>query len=137
MSIGQREAIMLVLPLPGNFGNARGHWAAQYRAKLGYQRKVLAVAGKPPKKPWAKVTIKATFYVWAKMDPDNAQARLKHVLDALKAVRRIPVGPRRWKMMMGSGWFLDDHPGCLLGLEVEQVVDRKNQRLEVTISPLA
>lgn len=108
----------------------------RYRRKVSYQKKLLLLAGKPPAKPWGKVSVRAVFHVWAKMDADNLQSRLKHALDALKAVRRIPMGDRHWRLTMGTGWFYDDNPSCLVGLEVEQVVDRKNQRLELTLSPV-
>ena len=66
-------------------------------------------------------TLTATFYVWAKMDPDNAVARLKWPIDCL----------------VQHGLLVDDSEKHLDFTQIpKQVIDRKNQRVEIELTPL-
>ena len=58
------------------------------------------------------------MYVWAYLDEDNSMARLKWTLDWLR----------------GAGYVEDDKKRNLTFAGIpEQVIDRKNQRLEVRL----
>ncbi len=110
-----------VLPLPVNLGNARMYWRKKTRLKRDYGLEcTVAMRLKWPVRgePWKRATISAHFYVWNLMDDDNAMARLKWPLD--------------W--LVTSGYIVDDSRKVLTwsGLP-EQTIDRKNQRLVITL----
>lgn len=115
--------IRLILPMPVNVANARLHWSARHRAKVGYwdacdMRVMLKLVPKAPKKPLDPAQIAVTLYVHNIMDHDNAMARTKPVLD--------------W--LVSRGYIADDAPKNLkwAGLP-EQTVDRANPRIELTL----
>lgn len=112
----------IVLPLPPNRANARWHWRTENKKKSDYYWRAL-VHGicRSPVKPYARARITATLYVWNKMDEDNLMARLKWPLD--------------WLVL--NRFITDDGPKVLkwTGLP-EQVVDRKNQRIEIELEAI-
>jgi hypothetical protein len=117
------EPIRLTVPLPPNLMNQRKHWRAKLRQKRAYWD-TLNMLGmdrsfqRPPKAPPAKARITVRLYVHNIMDPDNAMARLKWLLDWLS----------------GSRYIADDAPHALewAGMP-EQEIDRRDPRVEVTI----
>ena len=119
------DTITLTLPLPPNRGNARWHWRTENRKKKAYwsQLNTLRYAGTLPE-PWrdtpALVGVRVTLYVWARMDRDNAMARMKWVMDWLEA----------WE------YIANDGAGVKWAGLPEQVIDRKDPRVEVTLTAL-
>ena len=73
---------------------------------------------KPPRKPWKKARIHIDAYLFNRQDMDNLFARFKWAVD--------------W--LVREGYIRDDRPACLewAGLP-SQSIDRKNQRLEITL----
>lgn len=121
----ERWTRTFVLPLPPNMANARRHWTATLRQKNDYYARCDAMAlalPKPPTKPHDCVRMSVTLYVWSMMDPDGAVSRCKWPID--------------W--LVKAGYVVDDK-----GRNIEwagmptQVIDRKAQRLEITIEPIA
>lgn len=109
-------------PLPPNLANARLHWAIKYRRQNEWQGKAIVLEpklrGQRQVVPRARVTV--VLYVHQRMDDDNAVARIKWCLDLL--VRRgILAGDKR--------------PQCELAGTPEQHIDRKHQRVELTVEP--
>lgn len=119
------SALTLELPLPPNMANGRGHWRAKNRERRAYleectNRYVCRLLPLAPNEPLHPVTISATLYLWAHMDDDNALARIKHAADFCKHV----------------GYIVDDkRPHCRFTIP-EQVIDRANQRLVLTLTPM-
>jgi len=112
----------LVLPLPINLGNARLHWAAKNRKKKAYWDglNVLLALGKiekPPEKPLETAVITFHWHVWNKMDPDNARARAKWILDWLR----------------GHDYIVDDKAANIDYRADYQTIDRKEPRVELDI----
>lgn len=118
------ETLTLELPLPPNMANARMHWRKKHAERTRYRAQcdILALTGKVPGLPAAplsSVTLNATLYLWATMDDDNALARIKWAADWLKT----------------RGYIVDDkRPHCRFTIP-EQVIDRANQRLVLTLTP--
>jgi hypothetical protein len=118
--------IELVLPLPPNLANARMHWRVKLKAKKAYTAalNMLSLARKIPRapaEPLSGVTLAGHLYLWSFMDDDNALARIKWAADWLK----------------GAGYIVDDkRPHCRFTIP-EQTVDRKSQRLVLSITPLS
>ena len=124
----------LTLPLPPNRANAREHWRVTHRKKKAYyaeaQRALMGQrlwvmdmgTGKPrvrAERPCTKrMRLTATLYVWAKMDRGNLVARLKWLEDAL----------------VNYGLLVDDNEEWLDLQMPTQVIDRKNRRVEVTLT---
>lgn len=109
-----------VLPLPPNMANARMHWAAKNRKRATYTLACTCADSRRPDEPIAPARVRATLYLWNKMDEDNLTARLKWVIDWL-VEREI---------------LLDDHPDCMTLEDVSQEIDRKHQRVEITVEAL-
>ncbi|KKK76071.1 hypothetical protein LCGC14_2867390 [marine sediment metagenome] len=114
----------LTLPLPPNRANAREHWRVTWKKKTEYyNRGRVALLGQPvwdaPLK--TRFTLTATLYVWNKMDRDNLMARLKFVLD----------------LLVKSGILVDDNEKWLDLQMPKQVIDRKNKRVEIELTPCA
>lgn len=114
----------LTLPLPPNMANGRMHWRTRQRKRRAYNETCdMACIMYPdvhyarPRVPLAKAKIRATVYVWAKMDADNLMARLKWPVDFL----------------VNDGWLYDDGPDHLEWEMPRQVVDRKNPRVEIEL----
>ncbi len=121
--------IRLTLPLPPNranqsYGKARWEWAAKKRYMNGNTRLLGAIdlaLGQIPQcddLPLDNVTISATLYVKNLMDDDNLKARLKFPLDTL----------------VKAGILVDDSPKHCTVLKPEQVIDRKNMRVELVLA---
>ena len=114
--------IRLTLPLPPNRANAREHWRVTHRKKKKYYELAHnALRTQELELPYGcrRPTLTATFYVWSKMDPDNAAARMKFPIDAL----------------VKFGLLVDDSEKHLDFTEIpKQVIDRKSQRVEITLS---
>jgi hypothetical protein len=109
--------------MPANLGNARMHWRKKNRMKKDYYASLDTLLAarkirKPPSKVWEQATITVEMYVWSLMDLDNAFARLKWPLDWLSI----------------NGYIADDRIRNLhySGFP-EQEVDRKDQRLVITL----
>ena len=119
------DEITLTLPLPPNIANARMHWRAKNRRKIAYmaEANVWRMRRDNPVR-WhggtpGKVAISVKLYVWSIMDIDNLVARLKWPLD--------------W-LTMGE-YIVDDSPDHLRWAGMpEQEIDRKNRRVEITLT---
>ena len=110
----------LVLPLPENLANARLHWRTKNRRRANYMLACTCADARRPVEPIAPAVVHATLYMHNRMDEDNLTARLKWVIDWL-VERQI---------------LLDDHPSAMTLGTVEQAIDRKRQRVEVTVVPV-
>jgi crossover junction endodeoxyribonuclease RusA len=115
--------LTITLPLPPRElnPNARCHWAKKAKAVKEYRRRAWALARKAMRTPprWKEAEARAVFY-WPdrrRRDRDNAQASLKAA----------------WDGITDAGMLEDDsgltHRPC--GWHV----DRKNPRVELTITP--
>ena len=117
------DVLTITLPLPPNRGNAREHWRVTSKRREAYQMEAYVALkdqldGKLEGWP-GRATLTATLYVWGKMDPDNRVARLKWPIDNLVAY----------------GLLVDDSDEYLTFTEIPtQVVDRKRQRIELTLT---
>ena len=113
----------LTLPLPPNRANAREHWRVTHRNKVEYYelaRNALRVQRLfPLSRTSVRMRLDATFYLWSKLDPGNLVARLKWVEDSL----------------VKKGLLVDDNEKWLDLQMPKQVVDRKNRRVEITLTP--
>lgn len=116
----------LTLPLPPNRANAREHHMVTHRKKLEYYDKatvaILAQKALTPlnRAPLGKrMTLRATLYLWAKMDQGNLVARLKWLEDTL----------------VRTGLLVDDNEKWLDLQMPTQVIDRKNPRVEIELTP--
>ena len=111
----------LILPLPPNRANAREHWEKTHRKKKEYYEaaEVAIMTQCRSNVPPVRWTLTATLYVWAKMDLDNLVARLKFPLDCL----------------VRTGVLVDDNEKWLDLQMPKQVIDRKNQRVEIELTP--
>ena len=125
----------LTLPLPPNRANAREHWRVTHRKKKAYyaeaQRALMdqrpwvvdMATGKPrvrAERPCTKpMRLTATLYVWSKMDRGNLVARLKWLEDIL----------------VTFGLLVDDNEEWLDLQMPTQVIDRKEQRVEIILTP--
>ena len=119
--------LTLELPLPENLGNARMHWRVKLARKKAYWQTLNTLLAakklpKPPAEPITPALASVHFYVWNVMDRGNAMARLKWIEDWLTA----------------HGYIADDSPEHLdyAGFP-EQTIDRRNQRVEVTVERAA
>ena len=121
------SAITMTVPMPPNVANARQHWRVKHNSKQEYWGKlnVLQASGLLPKPPYPtphRSLIHARMFLGAPMDHDNALARMKFLLDWLRAERYI----------------FDDSPKCLewQGFP-EQIIKRDgNYRVELSLTPL-
>ena len=109
----------LILPLPPNRANARWHWRTEVKLKDAYYLRCRAAAP-PPRVPYGRCRIRATFYLQNLLDHDNLAARMKWPQDYL-------VGK----------FIVDDSPAHLewVGFP-EQVIDRKDKRLVIELEPI-
>lgn len=121
----------IVLPLPPNFSNARGHsrwsgsakkrWIEGTKRTMGVSDLAKSQAGAVAL-PLPPVRCRVTFYVHQRMDRSNAVARLKWVEDALVRGQVIVNDTDQY-------WQLEGWPA--------QVIDRKHQRVELEIEVIA
>lgn len=124
------KELTLTAPLPPNIANNRMHWRTKLKAKKRYwgSLNTLSLIGRIPISPLASRTqtgptrIAATLYVHNLMDDDNAMARVKWLLDWLVANDYLPGDARKNIQWAGMP---------------EQVIDRKNPRIELTLTPIA
>jgi len=115
--------LKLVLPLPPSLPNLRLHWSAQARLVRNFKDVTYLNARgqrRPPRPPPELVRIDARFYGWNLRDEDNLVASLKLTLDAL----------------VDAGFIAADDPKHMELGEISQEIDRKDRRLEVTITPI-
>lgn len=133
MKEATQATITLIVPLPPNRANARWHWRKENRLRANYwahldRLRLLGEVPPPPQVPWQKVRARATLYVHNRMDQGNAMARLKWLEDWLTGRKDVGGTPR------GEQYIVDDGPDHLIyeGLP-EQVIDRKNPRIEITL----
>ena len=116
----------LTLPLPPNRANAREHWRVTHRNKVWYYERarnaiLLELVNNVE---WTgdcteRMRLDATFYLWKKMDRGNLVARLKWLEDAL----------------VNYGLLVDDNEEWLDLQMPKQVIDRKNRRVEIELTP--
>jgi Holliday junction resolvase RusA-like endonuclease len=116
--------LTMVLPMPYNRGNSRLHWRVAQKKKQAYYdeltvRMHAGMIPKPPKLWPAFAKVEMTLFVWAKMDRDNLYARCKFPCDWLVA----------------HGYIAGDREDQI-DLQVTQKIDRKHQRIQVSISPI-
>lgn len=116
------DAVRLVLPLPPNAANSRRHWRKALAEKKAYWHRLgwtlLPSYSLAPPKPFDPAYISLHYYIWNPMDDDNAMHRAKPLLDWLK-------GP----------YIVDDSRKHLVWASLPaQTIDRKNPRVEVTLS---
>ena len=99
----------------------RAHWGARCRERDSWIEYVHSVSGRRPRPVDRKVRLEVTVHRRKLQDPDNANASVKPLLDALKR----------------TGWLRDDSPRWL-DLSVTEAVekDRRRQRTEVRWSPV-
>ncbi len=109
---------LLTLPLPANKAQLNAHWQKVRRLRTDYFFRATAADNWRPDAPMRDVHVDAHFYVYNRMDEDNLAARMKWPLDWLEAREIIEN---------------DKH----VRLTCEQSIDRKNQRLELTIREVA
>lgn len=111
----------VTLPLPPNMANSRRHWRVKQRERVEYEDWAFVwmheARAQGPRKPLKRATIRATLYVYAKMDMDNLVARLKWPVDYL----------------VKAGWLVDDGPDVLDWTLPSQQTDRKRPRVEITL----
>jgi hypothetical protein len=115
--------VKIVVPMPLNLANSRMHWRVKHREKMAYWNTLeLLIHAKqiprPPREAIERARITVTMYLHSTMDTDNAMSRMKWICDFLK----------EW------GYIVDDKTKHLewTGFPV-QVIDRKNQRIEITL----
>lgn len=84
-------ALRFELPLPQQRGNSREHWAAKYKLRKAYWEKcdnsvTLKQNPQAPRLgPWLKASAEIEMRTLQVMDQDNAEARLKDLLDWLQS----------------------------------------------------
>jgi hypothetical protein len=116
--------LTLTLPLPPNLANSRMHWRKKNRERRDYlaicdEYQLLGLVPPPPRSPLDGVTLASVLHCWAIHDDDNALSRGKWAYDWLKT----------------RGYIVDDkRPHCRFTIP-EQVIDRKDQRLVLTLTP--
>lgn len=116
--------LTLTLPLPPNLANARLHWRAKHRKRADYlasleMLRITRQIPPAPPAPFRAVTLGSHLYVWSFLDDDNALARIKWAADFLTR----------------AGYIVDDkRPHCRFTIP-DQTVDRKAQRLVLTLTP--
>jgi hypothetical protein len=107
----------ITLPLPPNMANARTHWAKKHRQQKAYRIRCTVAHPSRPRAPISPAIVDAKVYVWNLMDDDGLTARLKWPLD--------------W--LVQRDILVDDSPAHMRLGEVTQAIDRKNQRVELTV----
>jgi hypothetical protein len=119
-AIYEGNKLILTFPMPPNIANSRWHWRSK-QAKKAHWFGVIDILHRPhDDPPMEKALIAADFYLWNKMDYDNLFARLKWPLD--------------WLTL--NSYIVDDNPDVLKWETMPtQQIDRKNQRLVITLEP--
>jgi hypothetical protein len=106
--------------MPPNMANGRLHWRVKYRRQKEWQARALVFEKqlRGVHVPLEQVRVTAVLYPHQRMDDDNAIARLKWCLDLLVKCQVI---------------VDDKRPHCELAGIPEQIIDRKNPRVELTV----
>lgn len=108
---------IILEPIPSGNVILRSHWATRRRLLTRYEKEILAILILPLLEfPKNKMSVRITSYRARLLDKDNLYFGAKVLVDALCRMRLIRDDSPRW-----------------LELEVEQEVDRKNQRTEISI----
>lgn len=92
-------ALVFLLPLPMDRANTYQHYMARHRERKALwrvldQRVTLKFLPRAPLRPYVKAHATIELRTWRQMDEDNADARLKDVLDWFKS----------------RGYIVDDSP---------------------------
>lgn len=129
--------IRLTLPLPPSVNTWPRHGLQLHRKKNEYRKMAWARAvtqARPLRDPPARVRVEARFYLRNLRDEDNLKGSLKWAMDALTLKQ---TGSLRWRQGVYDlcGYLVDDSPDCCRIGRPEQEIDRKNPRLELTITP--
>lgn len=102
------------------------HWRVKQKAKKDYyalldMKQMVRDFPAPPKQRIEKASIRATVYAWNKGDTGNVMNRMKYIED--------------W--LVTRGYLVDDSEKHLTweGFPV-QIIDRKQKRVEITVTPL-
>lgn len=132
------KELTLTVPLPPNLTNrrsGRSHWRVVRNEQLAYWNRLdnLRLMGEippPPPEPWRKARARVVLYVHQRMDHSNAMARLKWIEDWL-------AGRKKHGIPRGEQYIVDDSPDHLVyeGLPGQEI-DRKNPRVEITLTPI-
>ncbi len=132
------DVLTVTLPLPPNLLNTSKHWRARAREKNAYYEAAnlaLTAQLKGKLEGWpGRVHAEITFYLWNKMDKDNRTARLKYVWDSLVRYGAWDLTPAERKFVTRGRLLIDDSDEFLDHGIPEQVVDRKNQRVVLTLT---
>lgn len=129
------QVLRLTLPVPPSPNNWPSHPMQHHREKSAYKRTVWWAAceqSPPMAHPPERVVMFAHFFLHALRDEDNLKGSLKWLVDALKQKQ---TGEVRWRDGIADtkGYYVDDSPDRLTILEPVQEIDRKHQRVEVTL----
>ena len=114
-----------ILPLPPNRANARWHWRTEKAKQKEYFFQCRLKHPFPPNMldthQFERATISVSFYLHNLNDVDNLMARCKWPVD--------------W--LVHQGWLVDDGPKVLewVGLPTQEI-DRKDQRVEITLTEI-
>ena len=115
--------VSFTFPLPPNRANARGNWRRHHFGQKAFwtaldERQGAGLLPGPPARPWGKVYATVTLYVWGRMDTGNALNRVKWIED--------------W--LVSRGYVVDDSEAHFEYRALpRQVIDRKNQRVTMTL----
>lgn len=92
---------------------------------------------KPFKDPHRLVSVHAAFRLHNLRDPDNLEASVKSVLDALK-LRPASRDKLKWKrgFFLDRGYLFDDDPAHVASISAEQTINRSNRGLTLFIRGL-
>ena len=106
---------VITLPLPANRANESWHWRTEKRLRDAYKLRATAADMWRPPEPYEHLTVRVTLFTYNRMDDDNLAARMKWPLDWLED-REIVGNDKNVR------------------LHCKQEVDRKNQRIEMTLT---
>lgn len=122
----------LVIPMPPNRANARGHWRTHHKARVQYWEALDNIRSwgasatypgkfsipRAPDEPIERANLDVTMFVHQRNDAGNAVNRCKWVED--------------W--LVSRGYIVDDAPEylCWVGMPV-QIVDRRSPRIELLL----
>ena len=120
------DSATVKFPLPPNLANSRMHWAVKDRKRQAYHLAALIEVrnrqrkGELSREPYDRLLVTPRLYVRNLMDEDNAVACLKWPLDAL----------------VKAGVVADDDVAHVTLGPVVQTIDRRDPRLELTLTPV-
>ena len=128
------RAIEFVLPflLPSLNSSLRQHWADRHRQAVTLHDEVMCACGGPrhyPRPPYARARVTVIRVSTGALDPDNAAASVKILLDVLKL--------RSEKNPLGLNFLTGDSPDRLeLVVRQQKAAHRANQATVVKIEEL-